>query len=224
MEPQLQISFEEPRIAERLKPRGSLINKLCGGDVELLRDFHDGLVETPLRAIYPSLNFMELAAFEPASRRIREYRPGEFLEFVKNASLYEIFKRVNADGIVPSPFRNVYQWINDRKKFDEELRREYNGLNPFDGKSFRERLEAVASEAPGFVEALKEALQEKPKSYVDERDYGEYYGDKAASGIVLRGWLPVDGVKQPQLASIYAKRIAQKLAGYPTEYSVPDKP
>lgn len=196
---------------KRPQPTKQLIMELTGGRngrSSLVRPAHHGLYETPLDGLYSNLNLDEVIAFAGASWQLRDEDLRSFAAFVVSAGVYGIFSRV---------FQNGFPQLNGNKDISEEQIDLYEELNPYRGKTLRERLERADPEA---VKTLIGRLQEDTNHYITEGQLNNAGAVRAGGDKrkVTMAFLPTHP-KKGQTAQHYAAEVARMLSGYPQEYA-----
>ncbi len=198
---------------ERPKPEKRMVNALFGEDVPLVRLACSGLMEVPLHRFYPHINFKDLIVFAIGSRYAREKNLDSFSNSIENRSAYQIFDdvaRIEIDGY------SIFQLLGAREAgLPKDLRKLYDGLNPYRTKDLETRLGRVDER---FVRLLEGNLQKRPKEFVSEGRYNNVPADKK-DNLVCAGFLPMSlmGRSNREIVEAYAGQIVRLISGYPTE-------
>lgn len=196
---------------KRPQPTKQLVMELTSGRngrSNLVRPAHHGLYETPLDGLYTNLNLDEVIAFAGASWQLRDGDLRSFAALVRSEDIYEIFSRVFQDG---------FRQLNGNKWISEEQRDLYEKLNPYKGRTLRERLERAD---PKAVETLIDRLQQDTNYYITEGQLNNA-GEVRAGGNkrrVTMAFLPTHP-KKGQTAQHYAAEVSNMLRSYPQEYA-----
>lgn len=142
---------------KRAKPTKEIIWNATGGNYNLLKQFHHGLYECPLKEVYPFLNLDELIVF--ASESWGSRNKGELNEqFIQESDIYSIFNEFNQKG-----FKKLKEIQSKSTKFKAE----YIKYNPY-GRNLKQRLLNVPKKE---IEMIKDKLKCKTKQYIAEEDY-----------------------------------------------------
>lgn len=195
---------------KRPQPTKKFVMELTSGKngrSNLVRAVHHGLYETPLGGLYSDLNSDEVIAFAGASWQLRDEDLRSFAAFVRSSDIYDIFNKVNQDG---------FPQLNGNKRISEEQRDLYGKLNPYKGRTLRERLERVDPEAVGN---LVDRLQQDTNHYIT---HGQLNSPRTArtegsKDRVTMDFLPTHP-KKGQTVQHYAAEVARMLSSYPQGY------
>ena len=197
-------------------PTNQIIAGIVSNDQRLAEAMHHGLAEIPLQDIYTFLDFDELLAFAAASWEIRNI---DSRFFNKNGDIYTMFNETYKNPL--SPYKNIWQWLNSRKRKDSKQKERYDRLNPFQGENLKERVQQIPSEE---IERLHEKLQENIYDWIFECQYQDRKkmrdGNNTQIHIMnFQNVYPRSG----RIVPAYVKEITRILRSYPTEIRLPQK-
>jgi len=197
----------------RPKPTKQLLIDLVNGYQRNIEKLHHGLYECPLTYFYGNLNFHEALAFAAGSFKLREEKKLKE-DFIKNADIYEIFKLANKKGY---PLTNHSNSIAQKSS----LKKRFEGLNPFEGNTFRDRLYNVPKEDSDL---LKERLEKRVNKYVFDCQFdserikmNKLFNNEGFNELVNL-WFQQKYPKRGKIVPAYASQIAKMISGYPDEH------
>lgn len=142
---------------ERPQPTIEIILGVTGGDEDFLRSTHQGIYELPLDKIYPVENFDGLIVSASGLSDIRSSNDFDsFLKDWKEKGFYNVLNgKINRSG---------YARLNAHKNIPERLQPLYEELNPYKGRTLRQRIESID---PEIIEDLFEKLKRPVSNYPD---------------------------------------------------------
>jgi hypothetical protein len=212
-----------------------LIYTFCCGRAGFAKAFHHGLTETPMREIYPFLNFREMAIFQAASWLMRKDNLTNFRNLMNSAEDFgDLVDKVTYSAKVPEVkyfvgkeyptgygwyFHIRSSWIDkEGGSIPAEHAEQLLKLSPFKPKTMRNRLKAVA---PEHLEELEEKLRAPTKTYwLSRKDDCE---DSSGPEAVILYFLPIDRAGEAptgqRLVEEYAAEISRRLSAHSRDYN-----
>jgi len=159
-------TIEERISLQRPYPNARTFIAMCGGNQEFISCFHHGLVETPIRFLYPYLNLEELFVFESSSWKSRQMKTLK-QETINSDSIYHVFYEINKIG---------FKWLNKYFNRENISEKAYKQLNPYKDvqRDLEKRLNAAqAATSPEWISTFRKNLSEDVNEYVFHCQYQE---------------------------------------------------